>query len=88
MNRWKVEEFFDEHPNPFNIEIFGFEGLKRIKVYTDITDKKQSGKFLFELTFKDWKKAQYYTRILLKTLNRHLDVFRIGKQLFLRKLLF
>ena len=37
MNQWKVEEFFDEHPYPFNVEIFNFEGLSTIQVYADIT---------------------------------------------------
>lgn len=87
MNQWKVEEYFDEHPNPFNIEIFGFEGLIRMKVYADITSG-NSETYLFELTFKDWKKARHYTRILSSFLSHSLDIFRIGKRLFLRKLTF
>ena len=87
MNQWKVEEFFDEHPSPFQIEIFGFEGLIRTKVYADITGENNET-YLFELTFKDWKKARHYTRILSSLLSSSLDVFRIGKKLFLRKLTF
>lgn len=88
MNRWKVEEFFDEHPYPFNIEIFQFEGLSAIKVYADITSGEADEVYLFELTFKDWKKARHYTRILANMLSGSLDIFRIGKKLFLRKLRF
>ncbi len=87
MNQWKVEEFFDTHPNPFNIEIFEFEGLTAIKVYADISSETGNDSYLFELKFENWKKAQHYTRIAFKILNG-VDIFRIGKRLFLRKLLF
>lgn len=90
MNQWKVEEFFDSHPYPFNIEIFGFEGLISIKCYADVTNENKDliDSYLFELKFKDWKKARHYARILSTLLKRNLDVFRIGKKLFLRKLFF
>lgn len=87
MNQYKVEEYFDEHPNPFNIEIFQFEGLIGIKVYCDNTGETDNC-FLFEFKFKDWKKASHYTRILLNQLSQSIEVFRVGKKLFLRKLLF
>jgi|AMFO01.1.fsa_nt_gi hypothetical protein len=87
MYQWKVEEFFDEHPNPFNIEINAFEGLNRILVYADLSGETDDS-YLFELKFKDWKKARHYARILSNLLSAHLDIFRIGKKLFLRKLSF
>ncbi len=88
MNQWKVEEFFDEHPYPFNVEIFNFEGLSSIQVYADITSGEADETYLFKLTFKDWKKARHYTRILSNMLSGSLDIFRVGKNLFLRKLSF
>lgn len=88
MNQWKVEEFFDEHPYPFNIEIFRFEGLSEMQVYADITSGEADETYLFKLTFKDWKKARHYTRILSNMLSGSLDIFRVGKNLFLRKLQF
>lgn len=87
MSQWKVEEFFDEHPYPFNIEIFQFEGLSNIKVYADVTGNADE-MYLFELKFKDWKKARHYTRIVANMLSSQLDIFRVGRKLFLRKLLF
>jgi len=89
MNQWKVEEFFDEHPNPFNVEVFNFEGLKSIKVYLDNTGETDHV-FLFEITFNTWKQANNYTRILINHVEMcpRTDVFRIGKKLFLRKLFF
>ncbi len=88
MNQWKVEEFFDEHPYPFNVEIFNFEGLSSMLVYADITSGEADETYLFKLTFKDWKKARHYTRILSNMLSGSLDIFRVGKDLFLRKLSF
>lgn len=87
MNQWKVEEFFDEHPKPFNVEIFNFEGLMRMKVYCDNTGE-TDGMYLIEIHFNKWKQALHYTRILRNQLSGSIDVFRIGKKLFLRKLLF
>lgn len=87
MNQWKVEEFFDEHPSPFNIEILGFEGLSSIQAYADLTGENDDS-YMFELTFKDWKKARHYARILSNLLSAHLDIFRIRSKLFLRKLSF
>lgn len=79
---WKIEEFFDEHPMPFELEIFKFEGLKQIVLYCAQTVK---GKYLIELKFDTWKRAQYWQRIVRNQLSLSVDVFRVKKKLFLRK---
>lgn len=83
MNQaYKTEEFFDEHPNPMGLEIFKFEGLDEFTLYCDQAAK---GIFLFEMKFSNWKKAQYYQRILTNLLGLSVDVYRCKKKLFLRK---
>ena len=77
----------DEHPNPFNVEIFNFKGLIESKVYLDNTGK-TDGMYLFQLTFKTWKDASHYTRILQNHLSQSVEIFRINKKLFIRKLSF
>lgn len=88
MNQWKVEEFFDEHPRPFNLEIFQFEGLISLKLYADTTSGETDETYMFELKFKHWKKALAYQRVVMNCLSQQLDIFRVGRKLFLRKLLF
>ncbi len=88
------EEFFEQIDPEFSadIEIISFEGLKRITRYQNSSYQET---FLVELRFKSWQQAAKQEPLLRYL--RHPwfdsgiykeDVYRIGKSLFLRKLLF
>ena len=88
------EEFFEQLGPQFaaNVELHEFRKLKNITLYLN-RDHGQT--FLVEMRFKDWKTAEKNRNTLLFLRQPWYesgiykeDVYRIGKSLFLRKLLF
>ncbi len=89
----KNEEFFEQVDLQFsaNMERISFKGLKEITFYKN---HDHGTTFLMEMRFKKWQTAEaskpllqylrhpWYDSQILKE-----DVYRIGKSLFLRKLL-
>lgn len=81
----KNEEFFDLHPNPWDVEIW--ETFENVRIYYD---PKNPETILIEIKFQYWEKAEK-NRIKLDHIFKSvdlIDVYRIRKKLFLRKLLF
>lgn len=86
VTRLLTEEFFDEHPNSFNIE--------RIRLSKNIIifiDTQTTGTFLIRITYDHIKECQMYTKLyqyIIRDSNLQIDVLRDRNTLFLRKLLF
>ncbi len=90
----KNEEFFEQIGPEFaaDTEIISFKGLKEITIYRN---ENYGTTFLIEMRFKRWQtaakklnhlkylKGAWYNSGIYKE-----DIYRIGKSLFLRKLLF
>jgi len=90
----KNEEFFEQLGLDFasNIETTMFKGLKQITIYQN---QDHGSTFLIEMRFNKWQKAESHRHKLLWLRQPWYDsgiykddVYRIGKSLFLRKLLF
>jgi hypothetical protein len=82
------EEFFDEHPNPNEIEITNFEHIKRVTIYKSDSDSFEP--FLIEVVFNNWKQCAKHYKLICQIFGNsdHLLIYRKRKKLFLRKLLF
>jgi hypothetical protein len=82
------EEFFDLHPQPWDVEkhcILETTSF-RISLYLDVQNPDT---FLVEILYQDWQSCKYKEAMLGKVLeNSDVDVYRIRKKLFLRRLLF
>jgi hypothetical protein len=79
------EEFFDEHPNSFNVERFRISNW--IVIFLDL---EMPETFLLELRFENWKEAQRYGKQIhhiLKNSKIDVDLYRSLDKLFLRRLL-
>lgn len=79
------EEFFDLHPSPWDIEIY--EPFQDIRIYYDPRNPET---ILIEIKFRYWERTnQAVVKLdsIFKSVDL-IDVYAIGKKLFLRKLLF
>lgn len=80
----KNEEFYDMHPCPYDIEY--------AEIHNNITayfDPNNPETFLIKIRFQDWQSAEKSERLWSFMLNNtDLDVYRMNKYLFLRRLLF
>jgi hypothetical protein len=84
QNKYLNEEFFDIHPQPYEVDIIEITDFLRI--YIDVNNPET---FLIEHKFKHWEIAKHKTAVFqYKFKNVDVDVYRIGKSLFLRRLLF
>lgn len=81
-NQYLNEEYFDLHPTPWDVETW--EIREDLRIFYDHNNPET---FLLEITFKHWKEAEFKRKVCLKIF-KDLDVYRINKKLFLRKLLF
>lgn len=83
-NKLKNEEFFDVHPRPWDVE--PWEINEYLRIFLDPTNPET---FLVEIKFLHWTEAKY-RKALVSKIFEHSDiqVYRIGKSLFLRRLLF
>lgn len=78
------EEFFDLHPQPWDVEIY--EPFENVRIYYD---KNNPETFLIEIKFRYWEETAQKEKILDSIFsNRLTSVYRIRKKLFLRRLLF
>jgi len=79
------EEYFDMHPNPWDVETYSF--LKdTITLYMDC---KSPETFLLKIRFSNWMESKSACKLLQYVLKYStIDVYRNNKELFLRKLLF
>lgn len=89
----RMEEFFEQRDPDFchSIENYEFRNLKQLSIYKS---SEPGMSFLIEMRFETWKDAESNKSLIMFL--RHPwfdsgiykeDVFRIGKSLFLRKLL-
>jgi hypothetical protein len=84
QNQFLNEEYFDIHPRPYDIDIL--EINDKIRIFIDMNNYET---FLVEIKFLHWTEAKYKTAIFSnKFQDSDIDVYRIGKSLFLRRLLF
>jgi len=88
------EEFFEQVSPEFSadMEIYTFKGLKKITIYKN---SNYGSSFLIEMRFQKWQQAakrEAMVRFLrhpwFETKIYKEDVYRTGKSLFIRKLLF
>ncbi len=84
QNKLRNEEFFDIHPSPWDVDVIEINESSRIFI-----DCNNPETFLVEIKFRHWTESKFKTAVLSqKFLNSDIDVYRIGKSLFLRRLLF
>ena len=78
------EEFFDLHPRPWDVECYNLDKYVRIFV-----DHNNIDTFLLEITYPTWIEANYKLKMMEQIFKDDITcVYRNGKKLFLRKLLF
>lgn len=84
-NKLLNEEFFDLHPNPWDVDVI--EITEYVRIFIDCLNPET---FLVEIKFQHWTESKFKTAVLTKKFRSYsdLDVYRIGKSLFLRRLLF
>ena len=78
------EEFFDLHPHPYNVDKYSIS--EDVKLYLDFDNPET---FLVEIHFDNWQDAKFSEakcRYIFK--RSDIDVYRMRKKLFLRRLLF
>jgi len=81
-----LEEFFDRHEFPENLEKHTFYGIDITSIYK--VDG-ESDRFLLEIKFGKWQSAAFARKLLSHLFDtKKISIFRIGKKLFLRKFLF
>ena len=93
--RIMLEEFFDRHEYPEDIQKDSFYTIDKLHIYKTTNEV---SRFLIEIEFRDWKRADFagkqLVRLFLNTdceeneIVDRMAIFRIGKKLFLRKFLF
>lgn len=79
------EEFFDEHPNSFNLE-----RIRLSKTTIIFIDTQTPKAFLIRIHYDHWKEAKQYVnlyRYIVRDGNLQIDVYRDRNVLFLRKML-
>jgi hypothetical protein len=86
ITRLLNEEFFDEHPNSFNIERIRLS--KNIIIFIDTQTPET---FMIRITYDHIKECQNYQKLyqyIIRDSNLQIDCMRDRNILFLRKLLF
>jgi hypothetical protein len=83
-NKYLNEEFFDLHPSPWEVDMI--ELTESVRIFIDTNNPET---FLAEIKFRHWTESKFKTAVLQqKFRSSSVDVYRIGKSLFLRRLLF
>jgi len=84
QNKSRNEEFFDIHPSPWDIDVI--EINEKLRIFIDTNNLET---FLVEIKFLHWTESKYKTAVLQqKFKDTDVEVYRIGKSLFLRRLMF
>ena len=84
QNKYLNEEFFDLHPNPWDVDVI--ELTESVRIFIDCNNPET---FLVEIKFRHWTESKFKTAVISqKFRSSSVDVYRIGKSLFLRRLLF
>jgi len=92
-SRIMLEEFFDRHEYPEDIVKSSFYTIDRIHIYKTSSE---ISRFLIEIQFRDWKRADFAYKLLIRLfydidddeIGRKMTIFRKGKSVFVRKFLF
>ena len=85
--RHMLEEFFDRHEFPEDLEKHTFYGIDITSIYKV---NGENNRFLLEIKFGKWQSAEFAGKLLSRLFDGadKVSIFRIGKKLFLRKFLF
>lgn len=79
------QEFFDLSPRPWDVDVIELID-DTLRIFIDWNNPET---FLIEIKFQHWTKAKYKHAVISRQFEySNVDVYRIGKSLFIRKLLF